>query len=202
LMIYLYSLSPHFFSTRSIKSWWVYFFGLSIRHGTSLLRNRNDHILCLSVSLRLIFVRSSQSSEHEPSLFIITAWILLLYLFIVRIAGYSVYHSFRHLSLLPLFPLLFASSVSLSSSIPLVQYGDPIWMCRLNESRLPTADHESAFCDGKGCKQNGRPHSVISDERGAHFTRPGLTECLRPRAAIPQPRSSVCTLVTRRRGDD
>jgi hypothetical protein len=54
--------------------------------------------------------------------------------------------------------------------------------------------------DGKGCKQNVRSHSAISNEQGVHFTRPGLIEFVQPRAAISQPRSKVCTLNSWRAG--
>jgi hypothetical protein len=67
----------------------------------------------------------------------------------------------------------------------------------LNESRLLMADDEWAAGDGQGCKQNGRPHSAISDEWGGYFTRPGLIECVRPRIVISQHRSNVCTLDSR-----
>jgi hypothetical protein len=105
---------------------------------------------------------------------------------------------FPVLLLLRFFPPLFAFSVSSFSSIHLVQYRHHIWVYQLNESRLLMTDHECVADDGKGCKQNRRPYSVISDERGGHFTKPGLIECVRCRAAIPQPRSNVCTLDSRR----
>jgi hypothetical protein len=50
----------------------------------------------------------------------------------------------------------------------------------------------------KGLQTEWAPHSPISDKRGDHFTRPGLIECVRPRAAIPQSRSKICTLDSRR----
>jgi hypothetical protein len=78
----------------------------------SLLHNRSYHILCLFISLRLIFFWSSQSSEHNSSLFMIISRVLLLCRSVVRIAGYSVWNSFRHLWLLRLFRLFFVFSSS------------------------------------------------------------------------------------------
>jgi uncharacterized membrane protein len=120
-MIYLYSLSMPFssFSFNYVNQIIVglFLWILHRKRQVSRLHNLNDHILCLSISLRLIFLGLSQSSKHDSGLSIIIPLALLLCLFILRIAGYSASHAFRHLSLLRLFRLFFASSVS---SIPLV----------------------------------------------------------------------------------
>jgi hypothetical protein len=96
------------------------------------LHSRSGHILCLSISYYLLVLGSSPSSERDSSLFIIIPWIFLLCLFVVRIAGCSVYYSLLYLSLLPsLHPLLFLSFTN-----------NHISVYRLNESRPLMANHE------------------------------------------------------------
>jgi hypothetical protein len=65
----------------------------------------------------LIFLGSPHSSGHDSGLFMIIPLTLLLCLFILRLAGYSVDYLFQQLLLLCLFRLLLASSIPRVSSL-------------------------------------------------------------------------------------